>query len=43
MSAFPRPPVPLSGRLFGADGDFDAKVAIRPELLPAFAAVYGSP
>lgn len=43
MSAFPRPPVPLSGRLFGADGDFDAKVAMRPELLPAFAAVYGSP
>jgi hypothetical protein len=40
-SAFPRPPVPLSGRLLGADGDFDARIAARPELLPAFAAVYG--
>ena len=31
----------LSGRLFEADGTFDERVTARPELLPAFAAVYG--
>jgi Tfp pilus assembly PilM family ATPase len=41
LAAFPRPPLPLTGALFGADGDFDARVASRPELLPAFAAVSG--
>jgi hypothetical protein len=39
--AFPAPVHPLTGRLLGADGTFDERVAARPELLPAFAAVYG--
>ncbi len=39
ISSFPRPPVPLSGKLFGAEEDFDARLGARPELLPAFAAV----
>ena len=37
-------PVPvqfLRGRLLGGDPTFDERVAARPELLPAFAAVYG--
>lgn len=41
LSAFPRTPLPLTGGLLGADGDFDARIASRPELLPAFAAVSG--
>jgi Tfp pilus assembly PilM family ATPase len=32
---------PLSGRLLDADATFDERVASRPELLPAFAAVLG--
>ena len=40
VSSFPRTPVPLSGKLFGAEEDFDARLGARPELLPAFAAVY---
>jgi hypothetical protein len=39
--ALPVKPTPLSGALFGADRGFDERVAARPELLPAFAAVYG--
>ncbi|HYK42763.1 MAG TPA: hypothetical protein VE007_10275 [Thermoanaerobaculia bacterium] len=39
--AFPGKVEPLSGRLFGADANFDERIAARPELLPAFAAVYG--
>lgn len=39
--SFPVPPQPLSGRLFEADPAFDERVAARPELLAAFAAVYG--
>jgi Tfp pilus assembly PilM family ATPase len=39
--AFPAPIQPLAGRLFDADPTFDERVAARPELLPAFAAVYG--
>jgi len=42
-STFPRRPVPLTGRLFEADADFDARLAARPELLPGFAAVAGAP
>lgn len=38
---FPTPPARLTGRLFEADSTFDERVASRPELLPAFAAVYG--
>jgi hypothetical protein len=41
LSAFPHPPLAISGRLFGANGDFDSRVAARPELLPGFAAVLG--
>lgn len=41
LEAFPVPPVPLSGRLFGADEGFDGRLASRPELLAGFAAVYG--
>ena len=41
VSAFPCRRVPVSGRLFGADPDFDERIAARPELLPGFAAVYG--
>jgi hypothetical protein len=40
-ASFPVPPVPLSSKLFEADGAFDERVAARPELLAAFAAVYG--
>ncbi len=40
-SAFPVAPVAITGRLFGADRDFDARVGARPELLAGFAAVYG--
>lgn len=39
--SFPAPVHSLTGRLFEADGTFDERVAARPELLPAFAAVYG--
>ena len=39
--SFPVPLAPISARLVGADGSFDERVASRPELLPAFAAVYG--
>jgi hypothetical protein len=39
--AFTAPVHPLTGRLLDADGTFDERVAARPELLPAFAAVYG--
>jgi len=41
IGAFPVPAVPLSGRLFSADPDFDERVAARPELLSGFAAVWG--
>ena len=41
LDSFPVPPQPISGRLFGADPTFDERLAARPELLPAFAAVYG--
>jgi hypothetical protein len=40
-SAFPIAATPLSSPLFDADRAFDERVAARPELLPAFAAVYG--
>ncbi len=40
-SAFPVPPVAVSGRLFGADSSFDERLSSRPELLAGFAAVYG--
>lgn len=40
-ASFPSRVEPLSGRLFEADGTFDERIAARPELLPAFAAVYG--
>jgi hypothetical protein len=40
-SALPVKPVPISGKLFSADAGFDERVSARPELLPAFAAVYG--
>jgi hypothetical protein len=33
-------PTPVSGSLFSADRGFDEKIASRPELLAAFAAVY---
>ncbi|HEY3170013.1 MAG TPA: hypothetical protein VGK08_03340 [Thermoanaerobaculia bacterium] len=39
-SALPVKPIPISGKLFSADQAFDERVAARPELLPAFAAVY---
>jgi hypothetical protein len=41
MSALPVKPTALSGRLFGADEGFDERVRARPELLAAFAAVWG--
>jgi hypothetical protein len=41
MDAFPVPAQPVSGRMFGADPTFDERLEARPELLPAFAAVYG--
>ena len=40
-SALPVRPTPISGKLFSADKGFDERVSARPELLPAFAAVYG--
>jgi hypothetical protein len=40
-AVFPVPPVPLSGEIFGADAGFDERIAARPELLSAFAAVWG--
>ena len=40
-SALPVKPTALSGALFAADRGFDERLAARPELLPAFAAVYG--
>ncbi len=39
--AFPVAGQPVSGRFFGADPTFDERLLARPELLPAFAAVYG--
>ncbi len=41
--AFPSPPVRISSRLLGADPALDERVAARPELLAAFAAVCGRP
>ncbi|HEY6065333.1 MAG TPA: hypothetical protein VIY96_04205 [Thermoanaerobaculia bacterium] len=41
-SALPVKPTPISGSLFSADRGFDEKVNARPELLPAFAAVFGA-
>ena len=38
---FAVPVQPIVGKLFDADSTFDERVASRPELLPAFAAVYG--
>lgn len=40
-SALPVPPTRLSGALFSAERGFDERVAARPELLSAFAAVHG--
>jgi hypothetical protein len=39
--AFPVAPQALSGALLGADAAFDERITARPELLAAFAAVYG--
>ena len=39
VSAFPVPPVPLSAAVLPVDADFDARVASRPELMAAYAAV----
>ena len=36
----PVPPIPLTGRLFGADAGFDERIAAHPELLASFAAVW---
>ena len=41
MEAFPVPGQRVSGKFFGADPTFDERLAARPELLPAFAAVFG--
>jgi len=41
ISVFAVAPRAVEGSLFGAGPDFDERVAARPELLPAFAAVYG--
>jgi hypothetical protein len=41
LDAFPVPAQTVSGRFFGADPGFDERLAARPELLPAFAAVFG--
>jgi hypothetical protein len=38
---FPIPPVRVTSALLAASADLDERVAARPELLPAFAAVYG--
>ncbi len=40
-STLPVRRTPISGNLFSADKGFDERVAARPELLSAFAAVYG--
>lgn len=40
-AAFPVPPSRLSASLLGADRSLDERVAARPELMAAFAAVYG--
>jgi len=40
-AALPVPAQMLSGAFFGADAAFDERLAARPELLAAFAAVYG--
>jgi len=40
-SVFPVPPSRLSSSLLGADGSLDERVAARPELMAAFAAVRG--
>jgi hypothetical protein len=42
-AAFPVPPVKLGSRLLGTDPALDERVAARPELLAAFAAVWGRP
>ena len=39
-SALPVKPTPISASLFSADRGFDDRVSARPELLPAFAAVF---
>ncbi len=39
--AFPVAPQPLAGSLLNADAGFDERVQARPELLAAFASVYG--
>jgi hypothetical protein len=41
LEAFPVPAQRVSGRFFGADPTFDERLVARPELLPAFAAVFG--
>jgi hypothetical protein len=41
VSALPVKATPISGSLFSADPGFDQRVAARPELLAAFAAVFG--
>jgi hypothetical protein len=41
LEAFPVPAQRVSGRFFGADPTFDERLEARPELLPAFAAVFG--
>jgi hypothetical protein len=41
VSALPVKATPIRGTLFSADAGFDERVAARPELLPAFAAVFG--
>jgi hypothetical protein len=41
LEGFPVPVQKVSGQFFGADPTFDERMAARPELLPAFAAVYG--
>ena len=43
VSAFPVPVVPISGRLFDADADFDTRVSAQPELLAGFASVQAGP
>jgi hypothetical protein len=41
LDAFPVPAQRVSGRFFGTDPTFDERLIARPELLPAFAAVFG--
>jgi hypothetical protein len=41
MSAFPVAPASMNARTFGADEGFDDRIRAHPELLPAFAAVWG--